>query len=38
MGHAPGGFTDSSTWRRQLEAVEEDYASDEEYETSTEDA
>lgn len=38
MGHPPSGFTDSTAWRRQLEAVEEDYASDEDYETSTEDA
>ncbi|MBK8536557.1 MAG: hypothetical protein IPL59_16365 [Candidatus Competibacteraceae bacterium] len=34
----PGGFTDSTAWRRQLEAVDEDYASDEDYETSTEEA
>ena len=38
MGHAIAGFTDSTTWRRQLEAVDEDYASDEDYETSTEEA
>ena len=38
MGHTSASFTDSTAWRRQLEAVEEDYASDEDYETSTEDA
>lgn len=38
MGHPTGGFTDSTAWRRQLEAVDEDYASDEDYETSTEEA
>lgn len=38
VGHAAPGFADSASWRRQIEQTDEDYADDEDYETSTAEA
>lgn len=35
VGHRAAGFADTPAWRRQIDAAEDDYADDEDYETST---
>ena len=38
MGHRAAGASDSPSWRRQIDAVDDDYADDDDYEATTEEA